>query len=337
MYSDTWDIEGHHGNYQSTKSFKSWDQYCKKDQDYIVFGEFDPDAYRQANMKKTAYISHRIIKEGAITDDLLDEHPDILLNYEKYSRGLKLLQRDRATARVVVAAPPQWYPWQETLLNLLKLEPDARRVHWIYDEEGNKGKSFITKYLVTSQGAFFADGKRDDVLYAYAGQRIVILDLAREKEDQTYFYGTIEKIKNGCYFTGKYESRYCVWDTPHVIVFANWPPDQSKLSADRWDIWRLNSDRAITGGDPAWLQPQLDAAAAAAEAPADNDNATGAEAGSDPGGAPELPESPIPDGLLDLSWGEVDLDVFNSGESESEEEIVPSRAKRTKKTLFSDD
>lgn len=46
----------------------------------------------------------------------------------------------------------------------------------------------------------------------------------------------IEQIKNGIYFSGKYESQMKYDKPPHVVVFSNTMPDQSKLSADRWNI-----------------------------------------------------------------------------------------------------
>lgn len=29
---------------------------------------------------------------------------------------------------------------------------------------------------------------------------------------------------------------------PHVIIFANWPPDRTRLSEDRWDLREMTSD-----------------------------------------------------------------------------------------------
>ena len=33
--------------------------------------------------------------------------------------------------------------------------------------------------------------------------------------------------------------RMGLYAIPHVVIFANFEPDQSKLSADRWDIRRF--------------------------------------------------------------------------------------------------
>ena len=44
-----------------------------------------------------------------------------------------------------------------------------------------------------------------------------------------------------------------IYATPHVIIFANFPPDQSKLSYDRWDIRSFG--RALNPRDPIEFVP----------------------------------------------------------------------------------
>lgn len=70
---------------------------------------------------------------------------------------------------------------------------------------------------------------------------ICIFDLSRtqaEKIDAIYM--AMEQFKNGRIFSPKYHSATKVFRTPHVVVFANYPPDLSKLSQDRWDIEELH-------------------------------------------------------------------------------------------------
>lgn len=66
----------------------------------------------------------------------------------------------------------------------------------------------------------------------------IIIDLSRSMEDHVP-YEAIEDIKNGIFFSGKYESKMIVRNNPIVIIFANFEPDTSKLSKDRWVITKI--------------------------------------------------------------------------------------------------
>jgi len=127
-------------------------------------------------------------------------------------------------------------PWQGAMLVKL-LQQDERKVLWIVDEKGGLGKTFMAKYLVVKQGAcYVTGGKNSDIAHAYSGEPIVVFDLMRQQETHNNYYATIEAMKNGMIFSGKYESTTKVFKPAKIIVFANWEPDYSTLSADRWDV-----------------------------------------------------------------------------------------------------
>jgi len=44
--------------------------------------------------------------------------------------------------------------------------------------------------------------------------------------------------------TVKYQGKRIRWNSVHVLVFANFHPDVSKLSIDRWDIRELYANEA---------------------------------------------------------------------------------------------
>ena len=121
-------------------------------------------------------------------------------------------------------------------------EPDPRKIIWYVDEKGNSGKTFVTKYLLTEGDTMrFENGKSADIKHAYNGQKNVIFDLSRSQESHCN-YEVIESLKNGAMFSTKYDSQMKVFCTPHVIIMANFPPDETKMSADRWDIRYLHDD-----------------------------------------------------------------------------------------------
>lgn len=135
------------------------------------------------------------------------------------------------------------YEWQKEVIDILEGKPDDRTVYWYCDRSGNKGKTTLAKSIFTrSPNMLYASGKAADVKCAIASMvekgkfpPIVIFDFVRSSES-FISYEAIEAVKNGIFFNGKYESGMVVFPVPHVIVFANFMPDEDKLSKDRWQI-----------------------------------------------------------------------------------------------------
>ena len=57
----------------------------------------------------------------------------------------------------------------------------------------------------------------------------------------------------------KYESKPVIRNSPHVIVFANFEPDKSALSEDRWLILNIKeSQEEVEVYDDSWKQDYED-------------------------------------------------------------------------------
>jgi len=67
---------------------------------------------------------------------------------------------------------------------------------------------------------------------------IMVIDVPRSMLDYVSYPG-IEELKNGVCCSSKYESTSLRFNPPHVIVFANAPPDYDKMSMDRWRVTKL--------------------------------------------------------------------------------------------------
>lgn len=130
-------------------------------------------------------------------------------------------------------------PWQKQQLANLETQK-GRYVDWVVDPTGNIGKTWLAKYLLTQKDTFYCQGgKIADIAYAFDYQEYVVFDFTKSQREYVN-YTAIECFKNGVVFSPKYESMTKVFDTCKVIVFANWPPDQSKLVDDRWRIHHVN-------------------------------------------------------------------------------------------------
>lgn len=180
------------------------------------------------------------VLSGASELDLLDEFPHVLARHPHFAATIKRIKVSADTNKVELPEP---YPWQEAVINMVNEEPNSREILWVYDNVGNTGKTHLCRYLVDHKGAFYTtNGKGADISYAYQGQGIVCFDFSRDTEERVN-YSIIEQIKNGILFSPKYESGQKRFNHPHIIVMANFMPDRSKLSADRWVIIEILPDK----------------------------------------------------------------------------------------------
>ena len=137
-------------------------------------------------------------------------------------------------------------PWQAEVVKIIDEEPDDRTIHWYYDGKGGIGKSALVKLLCLKYGAVMTCGKSADMKYMIVKYNekngnypsIVIIDVPRSKVGFLNYAG-LEEIKNGCFCNTKYECDMVVMNSPHVLVFANEPPDYDKMSMDRWKVTEL--------------------------------------------------------------------------------------------------
>lgn len=139
--------------------------------------------------------------------------------------------------------------WQQKIVDMIDEIPDERTIHWYWDKRGNIGKSALTRYIcLKSKYWISVGGKANDMMYAIADRDMrgidtygCILDFTRSRENFVSWEG-IESIKNGQFFSSKYESRMITVDYPHVICFANFEPDYTKLSIDRWNVVEITEE-----------------------------------------------------------------------------------------------
>lgn len=127
--------------------------------------------------------------------------------------------------------------WQQELLDVLVVPcTDDRIVHWYYDADGKAGKTVFGKYLVTNHNALYLTNcKTADAACIFDGHPIVVFNFTRSQSTRIN-YEVLEMLKDGILMSGKYHPIQKVNSSPHVVVFANFRPDESMLSADRWNI-----------------------------------------------------------------------------------------------------
>lgn len=140
----------------------------------------------------------------------------------------------------------EWKPFQQDILNIIESKPSDRKVHWFYEEKGNSGKSYLCKYLDWKYDAIICNGKQTDIFNQYKAYldekqkypKVVICDIPRSHKEYVC-YSTFEKIKDGLFYSGKYEGGKLRLIPHHLIIFSNFEPNTDKLSLDRWDIHEI--------------------------------------------------------------------------------------------------
>lgn len=131
------------------------------------------------------------------------------------------------------------YKWQQQIEELLNQPADDRKIYWLVDRDGNLGKTALCKYICNRYNALYVSGKAADIKYGITQYLenneldIVLLDFPRSLE-QFVSFDAIESVKNGIFFSSKYESGMVMFNSPHVFCFSNFIPDTSSLSEDRW-------------------------------------------------------------------------------------------------------
>lgn len=184
--------------------------------------------------KKNLELAVRLMQEVGGPENLAKEDPVLYARFHRNLEAVWQVIRPRMDMSGFAARE-----WQQKVLDEVDQDPDPRKINWYVDVVGGKGKSYLSRYLVCEKDAFYTQGgKHSDILYGYKEQRVVVFDLCRDVEGYVP-YSVMETCKNGIMFKAKYNSQMVTFPVPHVFVFANFEPDLSKLSADRWNVVRL--------------------------------------------------------------------------------------------------
>lgn len=128
-------------------------------------------------------------------------------------------------------------PWQEKLKQMLEKEPNNRDILWICDKKGGIGKTQFCKWAAYNMGATIITngGVKDISILIPNNPKIIIFNFSRSKENYISYEG-IEGVKDGLITSTKYESKTKIFDSPHVVIMANFEPDYDALSEDRWKV-----------------------------------------------------------------------------------------------------
>ena len=211
-------------------------EYCKKDG---IFRERGSLSWKQTNaMRKNnahefiAHCIHLIQTSPTWMDVLLN--PEISAYVSNKMQWAKQIYdgRPRYIKELNTAAPG--YRWQARFqLFLTCTAPDDRTVIYVYNPDGNIGKTRFVTFMCAKYGHMMGqnnDAKSNASLWE--GQKVVFFDIPRSKPNVDW--ACVESLKNGMLVQTKYDVIIKVYPSPHLVMFSNAMPDFNQLSADRW-------------------------------------------------------------------------------------------------------
>lgn len=192
------------------------------------------------------------LQDGATLETIRTVYPKF------YMRSLSQIKcyicaRDASVVRSSWVLPQQPYPWQNDILLILEVPsvpllvaPHDRRINWVYDLRGGKGKSTLVQMILRKYADLavlcISSSYKRVVEAMVQNQHVVLMDLPRAYPMDKFNYDTLELIKNGAGARLMYNPETKFWRNPHVIVFSNSLPDRSKLTADRWNVLDLTTN-----------------------------------------------------------------------------------------------
>jgi hypothetical protein len=202
-------------------------EYCKKDGPYLEVGAPTESMCRWKNIFETA----KVDLEAALNID-----GEVAI---KHYHQLKAINDDYNKPKMV-ATLPELRDWQKIVIAKLENQSE-RRILFVVDEAGGKGKSVLAKHLMTENAAWACQGgKINDLMFAYdTNAKIVIFDMARCNNPDYYPWNFMENLKNGWFTSTKYKGGMKMFPAPKIIVFMNEEPPRNKLSIDRYDVFQI--------------------------------------------------------------------------------------------------
>lgn len=183
---------------------------------------------------------HARVGAGASDLELAEEFPSLFYRYPNaVIRGRQVHYQ----ASVVIEPFSPWLVWQHELANVLSNPPSDREVIWRWSNGGQLGKSTFARTFKPERSLCINGGPHADIYYAIMGRihslDVVFFNYPRDSAER-FPYAVLENLKDRRFLNTKYESREVRFNSLHVVVFCNFPPDRTKMSADRWNVEQID-------------------------------------------------------------------------------------------------
>jgi hypothetical protein len=128
------------------------------------------------------------------------------------------------------------YPWALKLLDIIEGEPEDRKIYWYWGKQGG-GKTAFIKYCIIRHSAVLINGSASNMkngIIEYEKKNgvlptLIMNNMGYDKDMSKISYTGYEEIKDMCFYSGKYEGGMICGNEPHLIIFANSPPETENV------------------------------------------------------------------------------------------------------------
>lgn len=268
-----WDLTIFKG-FDSIKPLKAWcKKYCKKWAFQLEDGtEIDPEAKAVTeHLQCRISLVKKIRQSGLIkllAEDFKGAH--VSPTSQGCTKDFNYVLKGKAKAGPYTDKDPEeeeephnpavedaaWQPrpFQAKIEKMVKDfidSPEAdkwkdRKVHWIIDQQGGAGKSWLRSRLSYKKLATWIPVMEGDKLLnfihsTYRGELCFIIDIPRSQPDKHLkaMCAAMESLKDGMLWDWRHKGKRKQIVPPMIVVFANQGPPTSFLTADRWNVIHL--------------------------------------------------------------------------------------------------
>lgn len=224
-------------------SFQNY-RYCIKDGQYQLYGDWDNECGRH----RRGNVSGKALEVKSVLRELLSDSPGnakirpVYLHHKRSYDELVFEIRESQVrySRFLELRNAECFEWQRSCIEHVRLQ-NNRQICWYYDSIGGKGKTFLAHIFHFCYKFDLFNGitnTRDITMMISDDCLGFVIDVTRSDKTQ-FSYSTLESLKNGFIMTGKYQGIKRYFKPKPVIVFANFEPDRSALSSDRFCLHNI--------------------------------------------------------------------------------------------------
>lgn len=213
--------------------------YCSKDGNFVEFGTA-PVQGRRSDLESLFDWADEFQQENGRAPNARELATAFPVAFTKFPR---IMETIALRSPPVVLEDNALNEWQAVLNQTLTQAPDDRKITFVVDPAGGKGKSYFQRYMLShcsEKVQLLGVGRRDDIAHTIDISKSIFFFNVPRDSMQYLSYPILEQLKDRCVFSPKYQSVMKIMcNKCHVVVFSNEQPDMNKMSQDRYNIINL--------------------------------------------------------------------------------------------------